>query len=149
MAFDDAEIARAISEKVSGADSVLVPGFPLANRAHARLARLLIEDDLVSGIRVGLYVEQPYASWHWLSRRLATPRAWRSAPCPRPLALPSTVAARAAWSRVGGRAADWTAKRRAALCYRSQLPLLRRWPLLRIALYEARRGGESVAWIDR
>ena len=52
-------IFAAVAEQVSGADAVLVPGFPLKNDDHAWLARLFDERPLPA--RVGRYVEQPYA----------------------------------------------------------------------------------------
>ena len=52
-------IFAAVAENVSGADAVLVPGFPLKNEDHAWLARLLDERPLSA--RIGRYVEQPYA----------------------------------------------------------------------------------------
>ncbi|MGZ4314371.1 MAG: PIG-L deacetylase family protein [Gaiellaceae bacterium] len=56
---DSDAIFAAIAEKVSGADAVLIPGFPLKNDDHAWLARLFDERPLPA--RVGRYVEQPYA----------------------------------------------------------------------------------------
>jgi hypothetical protein len=58
------------------------------------------------------------------------------------------------WTSLAAERRDRRAKCRAAVAYASQLPLFGTKPILgplihrRIALYEALRGGESVAWLD-
>ena len=54
---DEDAVFAVVAEKVSGADAVLIPGFPLKNDDHAWLARLFDERPLPA--RVGRYVEQP------------------------------------------------------------------------------------------
>jgi hypothetical protein len=50
------------------------------------------------------------------------------------------------WHPSAVRPDDWLAKLRAVGEYSSQLRILRRLPRLRIFVYEAVRGGESVMW---
>ena len=52
---------------VGAAETVLMPGFPLAAPDHLRLTRLLLARPL-PGVRAGLYVEQPYATWRLIGR---------------------------------------------------------------------------------
>jgi LmbE family N-acetylglucosaminyl deacetylase len=93
-------IFAAVAEKVSGADAVLIPGFPLQNDDHAWLARLLDERPLPA--RVGRYVEQPYA----YAARKAQPLFGEE------------------WEKSRVTFADRLRKRRAVGQYRSQLALL-------------------------
>jgi LmbE family N-acetylglucosaminyl deacetylase len=94
-------IFAAVLENVSGADAVLVPGFPLRNDDHAWLAGLFAERPLPSA-RLGHYVEQPYA---YMVRKEEP--------------LPD-----ADWEKPRVTIADRLGKRRAVLAYASQLPLL-------------------------
>jgi LmbE family N-acetylglucosaminyl deacetylase len=144
---DDDEIREAVREAVGVADTVLVPGFPLHHVDHLRITRLLL-DGRIPGARMGLYVEQPYAKW--IGRR----RPWH-----RPCLLPSLeplVERPVAWTSIRAERRDRRAKYRASVAYVSQLPLfgrlkrqfLGRLLQRRIALYEALRGGEMVAWLE-
>jgi LmbE family N-acetylglucosaminyl deacetylase len=94
-------IFAALAEKISGADAVLVPGFPLRNDDHAWLARLF-DERAPASTRLGRYVEQPYA---YLVRKEQTLSA-------------------ADWKKPRVALADRLSKRRAVLAYASQLPLL-------------------------
>lgn len=94
-------IAAAITDRVTGADAVLVPGFPLRNDDHAWLAGLFDERPPPS-TRLGRYVEQPYA---YMVRK------------GQPLSG-------AEWEKPRVTLADRLSKRRAVRAYASQLPLL-------------------------
>jgi LmbE family N-acetylglucosaminyl deacetylase len=163
----DATVWESLAPLLSEADCVLVPGFPLAHPDHLWLTNLLLARRS-SLQRVGLYVEQPYATWRligrgrreWaapdltLRRGLAHAAAivlrTRSARALQPVA-PEQVARHA-------RQLTWTAtrpglgarrqKRRAVRAYRTQLAGFgTRSPTL-IALYEHGWGGEGLAWLD-
>jgi LmbE family N-acetylglucosaminyl deacetylase len=120
----DEQLWAPVAEAAENADCVLVPGFPLVHPDHARLNELVLRRGLPGHARLGLYVEQPYA--------------WRGKQPP-PTSLP--------WQRLGGGRADRRAKRAAFRAYRSQLPMFGIQPRLRLALHEARRGGEALAWL--
>jgi LmbE family N-acetylglucosaminyl deacetylase len=131
---DDDAVWAAVLPHISGADAVLIPGFPLEHADHRRLAGLVVAR-ADRGSRIGLYAEQPYAMWgrgpedaSFEVMRLAGEVEWR------PMrALPR----------------DRRRKWRACLAYRSQLRrMLRDSPLLawRVGRYERRVGGEAVAW---
>jgi len=143
---EDGQIWDAVAEAVRDAATVLVPGYPLAHVDHLRLTRLTLERDLPVQ-RIGLYVEQPYAKRH------AGRRAWRRPAVPDQLR--ELLAQPVAWTSLAAERRDRQAKHRAALAYRSQIPLfgrgrveaLGRLLIRRVALYEAIRGGEAVAWL--
>jgi LmbE family N-acetylglucosaminyl deacetylase len=116
---DGEAIRAAIAERLSSADSVLVPGFPLRNDDHAWLAGLLAEYP-PPGARLGRYVEQPYA---YMVRR-EEPRT-------------------GAWTKRGVSLGDQLRKRRAVRQYRSQLPLL---SLGAARLYLMLAQGEAISW---
>ena len=140
----DSELWESVAEAVRDADSILVPGYPLAHVDHLRLARVVLGRRVASA-RVGLYVEQPYA------KRRSRRRPWVRPELSEQLGL----RAEPTWVRLQADARDRSAKRRAALSYRSQIPLfgrgqreaLGRLLILRVALYEGLRGGERVAWL--
>jgi LmbE family N-acetylglucosaminyl deacetylase len=134
------EVWRAVAAAVADADSVLVPGFPLAHADHAWLSELLVRRGLPSG-RVGVYAEQPYA----YRVRKAQPRPTVS----------STLASAAPirWARLPARAVDRRTKREAIAAYRSQVGPLGLSPgfgstLDRMLWRELVRGGEAVAWLN-
>jgi hypothetical protein len=110
----------------------LLPGFPLQNREHARVTKVLLTRP--PEVRLGLYAEQPYA---W--------RAGKSPVLPEPLRtlLPQPVT----WRRLPTDRKARRSKRRAAAAYESQLRLLGVAPVWRMTLHEARHGGEALAWI--
>jgi LmbE family N-acetylglucosaminyl deacetylase len=129
------------------ADAALVPGYPLDHPDHRWVGELVLSRTS-SDIQLGLYVEQPYAAWHWLrlGRLIGLMRA------PEPKTTSALVGG------VGKLQLNWQRSRACLSCrrrkfaalgaYRSQLKVLRRWPRARIALYEMVRGGESIAWLD-
>lgn len=137
---DGSELAAQLGEAIRGAETVLIPGWPLKNPEHASLALLALR--LLEGRQgVGVYVEQPYVWW-----RAYTP----------PGVLPLLAGAGVetiTWTAVRATRAARRAKRSALDAYRSQLKLLRggarslplQW---RIDFYERRAGGESVGWLE-
>jgi LmbE family N-acetylglucosaminyl deacetylase len=163
----DGEIFSALAAEASGADAVVIPGFPLAHRDHAWLTELILRSPLACD-RIGLYVEQPYATWRsisrgrrrWAMEGLALRRGLRNSvqvalrrPSGRALQQPTTSKAVSAlvgepleWLHLPQSPASWWAKQRAMRAYRSQLrgfgPLVPE----RIALYESGWGGEGLAW---
>jgi LmbE family N-acetylglucosaminyl deacetylase len=120
----DERLWECLAASVGDADAVLVPGFPLAHPDHAWLHELVRGRRLPRRARLGLYVEQPYA--------------WRGKQQPPP-PIP--------WLRLRGRRADRRAKHDAIQAYRSQLPMFGIQPTARLALHEALRGGETLAWL--
>jgi LmbE family N-acetylglucosaminyl deacetylase len=128
------EVWTAIGEAVGGAETVLVPGAPLHHEDHLWLTRGLLERGLAEGSRLGLYLEQPYAIW---AGDVAGPPAGVEALLGGPLR----------WSAASvGLSHRWR-KARASQAYRSQLPGLLPNLVYELAKYEARRGGEGVAWV--
>lgn len=140
---DDDDIRIALADRLEGYDAVLLPGFPLTHRDHRRISRLTLqalEPDRV----VGLYVEQPYASWRALSRKGLTRR-----PAPANAALAEIglhLADDGRWQPTLGTPGDWASKIKATGAYHSQLAVLRRSPRARILAYELLRGGERALW---
>lgn len=130
-----------LTDAFASYDAVLLPAFPLAHRDH-RLVSALALEILPGGCTVGLYVEQPYASWNALAR-VPRPRGTQRRDASSALGLGADLR----WTRHVGRPADWVAKTRAMDAYASQLAVLRRAPRARILAYEALHRGESVAWI--
>lgn len=126
---------RSLGAASSGADSILIPGFPLSHPDHRQVGMTLLRQPPLAP-HAALYVEQPYAL------AADSPSLPGSAGEPLPQA-PS-------WTAVGLSRRSRTLKWRACLAYRSQMPLLRRnWRLmrLRMRLYEFRKGGEPVGWL--
>jgi LmbE family N-acetylglucosaminyl deacetylase len=119
----DDDLWRALEHAVAGAETVLVPAFPLMHEDHARLHDLVARNGF-PGRAVGRYVEQPYAA------------AWTE-PGPGD-----------GWTPLAAALPHRLAKLRALRRYSSQLPLLERSGrvLLPLARYEAGRGGELVSW---
>jgi LmbE family N-acetylglucosaminyl deacetylase len=142
----DEELAEAVAQSLGDPTGVLVPGWPLVQPDHVRAARLVVQRVRPSA-PLGLYVEQPYAAFRRLSR--TTVVSGRGAPARQRPVGPASVGLDqgSPWARAPARPADWRAKLHAVRAYRSQLPGLRRWPIARIALDEATRGGERVSWI--
>jgi LmbE family N-acetylglucosaminyl deacetylase len=139
VAVDERELRKLLLDAVRGADTVLVPGWPLKNPEHAALTLLALRMGIPS-TAIGVYVEQPYV---W----------WRS--YVEPGLLPELAAVGVdglSWTALRTTRAGRRAKRRALSAYRSQLKLLRGRPhslpvSWRISFYERRAGGEGVGWI--
>ncbi len=132
----DREVWVALEPVVREADTVLVPGFPLAHSDHRWLTDLVWSRRMPHQA-VGLYVEQPYAIQHRHP--------------PSPLTSCERYNLNQQWCILPIHPVDRRRKIKASLAYRSQMQYMAgRWPrsLLawRIARYEARRGGEAVAW---
>jgi hypothetical protein len=151
------QIVAAVTAAAAGADTVLIPGHPLA---HAALGNELLCQDS-SRDRLGLYAQQPYA----FDRRLAL-RGPVEAPgdtstgndkLPWQRAADAFTLQRAAsafsWQRSAARGRHRQMKLRAVKQYQSQLRGLglahRAVGHLRLHMmlwYEARQGGEPIAW---
>jgi LmbE family N-acetylglucosaminyl deacetylase len=126
---DEDDVRDAVGAALDGADTVLLPGYPLSHPDHAWLADVL-DGGVLGGRRVGLYAEQPYA----LRARVSPTTASRSA-----------VEARFARSPVGLR--DRFAKVRAIRRYTSQLPLLAMRRSLRRGPHRHAASPEWIAWV--
>jgi len=164
QAFDDNRLWNALAEVAQGADTVLTPGFPLVAPDHARLTCLLLGRPL-PGVRLALYVEQPYATWRLIGRGGRTgaegltprngiqnlfaiglrTRAGRRLQTPTTPRCATGIGA-LEWLAVPIGLRDWIAKQRSIRAYLSQVkgfgPLL----LPRIIVYESGWGGEAMAW---
>jgi LmbE family N-acetylglucosaminyl deacetylase len=135
----DDEVWAAIEPGLVGADTVLVPGFPLQHKDHAWLAGLVLARRS-DRWRVGLYVEQPYALPAGKLRGVEGVLPFLQEP--------------PVWETIPRTRSERRAKRRACREYRSQLDQMGAsyrvtWRDLegRIRRFEERRGGESVAWL--
>jgi LmbE family N-acetylglucosaminyl deacetylase len=136
------EVVSAVSAATAGADTVLMPGFPLAHADHAAITNSLLAHGLDCR-NVGLYAEQPYSF-----DRSATPAG----------AMAAMPAARVSsgsmtWQRAGATRKHRELKLRAVKQYVSQLPQLGLRQrglgylrLRRMLWHEARLGGETIAW---
>jgi LmbE family N-acetylglucosaminyl deacetylase len=113
------QVADAVLEQLTGADVVLLPGFPVMHEDHRLVVEIL--GDRVDAPRVGRFVEQPYAA------------LWTSGP-------------EGEWRALAASVRDQGAKLRASRAYSSQLPLLGDHVVRRTARYEILRGGEAVSW---
>jgi LmbE family N-acetylglucosaminyl deacetylase len=135
----DDEIRAAVVSALAGAETVLLPGFPLTHPDHSWLASLLTADRLPCA-RVGLYAEQPYSA-----------RSERSEPRAVSAWLSSRLSP-SAFEDVPSSSRDRLAKYRAVRRYRSQLGLLglsgrMGAPLLGLVWARAEAGKEAVAWV--
>jgi LmbE family N-acetylglucosaminyl deacetylase len=164
------DVWDALADLVAWGDTVVCPGFPLEHADHEWLtdlaARHVPPDRLL-----GLYVEQPYASWRLIGRGR---RTWAApgltlrrgvanlvsilarTPAGRRLqrpTLPSKLAESGlrepTWTSTSARPSDWRAKLRAVRAYESQLRHFGPLVPSRMALYELGWGGEGLAWIER
>jgi LmbE family N-acetylglucosaminyl deacetylase len=165
---DDDELQEAIRRCVGSAATVLVPGFPLLNVDHARVARLVLKSDIVDSCRVGLYFEQPYAAGYLAHRsvpsartrsrvrkvvnfaRLAVRGRWNG---PRqglvPECVRDVVPGPVTWASTPVGPRDWVRKQRAIGAYTSQLRPLGPFVRTRIGFSEFVTRGERIAWIGR
>lgn len=153
----DEEILSEIARHVADEDHVLVPGHPLAQVDHLWLAHLVLADPGRLP-RIHLYVEQPYASrltvpsgrslgvLFGLARLGARTRGGRRATRPpeRPAPIADVLAGEIQWSALASTRETRTLKQSACQAYRSQLPLLDRSLLRRVALHERAFGGEAI-----
>jgi hypothetical protein len=143
---------------------VLAPGFPLVHPDHAWLTQLLLRN-FDRTVRVGLYLEQPYAVSYLMgqSRRrgnvsslpegirylvqfmLTRGRNAHGRGPSIPDGLRSALAAPLPWRAAPAGVRDRIDKQRAVGAYASQRlgPFCR----TRISLYEIGLGGETVAWL--
>jgi LmbE family N-acetylglucosaminyl deacetylase len=136
------DVVAAVVAATAAADTVLMPGFPLAHADHAALTNELLAHGL-SCRNVGLYAEQPYSF-----DRSATPVG----------PVPDMPAARVrsgtlTWQRSCATRQHRELKLRAVQQYVSQLPQLGLRQrglgylrLRRMLWNEARLGGETIAW---
>jgi LmbE family N-acetylglucosaminyl deacetylase len=133
------DIWRSVASAARGADSVIIPGFPLAHADHACLSNLLVRKRLGTP-RMGLYVEQPY-EFH-LKKSQQSPAV---AP-----ALGPFVNAPIAWVRTRTARIHHRAKLQAVRCYRSQLRHLGLGSirLRRMLWREDVQGGETIGWLS-
>jgi LmbE family N-acetylglucosaminyl deacetylase len=165
---DQREIEDALADVVRSVDTVLAPGSPLTASDHALVATIAL-GDAVRAPRLGLYVEQPYASWTVMGRggrhgatglslgkglqnaiRIGL-RGERAQRLLRPT-VPDSIrplVPGAEWEPVpvGGR--EWALKRRAIKAHRSQVAGFGPLVLARVALHEWGWGGEGLAWISK
>ena len=134
------EVVSAVAAATAGADTVLVPGFPLAHADHAALTNGLLSHGLTCR-SVGMYAEQPYSF-----DRSATP-AGPIAAMPAARVHAGTLT----WQRACAAGRHRQLKLRAVKEYVSQLPQLglRQFGHLRLRRmlwHESRLGGETIAW---
>jgi LmbE family N-acetylglucosaminyl deacetylase len=136
------EVVSAVVAATAGADTVLIPGFPLEHADHAALTHALLSHGL-SCRSLGLYAEQPYSF---------DLRATPNGPVP---AMPAAGVKSGAltWHRAGAQRRHRQLKLRAVKEYKSQLPQLGLRQtglgylrLRRMLWQEARLGGETIAW---
>lgn len=135
-----AEVVSTVVAATAGADTILIPGFPLEHADHAALTNGLLSHGL--GCRnLGLYAEQPYSF---------DLRATPAGPVP---AMPAAAVASGTmtWQRAPAQRRHRKLKLRAVQQYQSQLPQLglRGFGYLRLhrmLWQEARLGGETIAW---
>lgn len=146
LSFDDDEasardadaVGEAVAPLLSAADLVLLPGGPLLHPDHL-LAATAAAARVPAAVPVGLYLEQPYATWQALSRGSRRPSGTTSPVLPACRTAPD-------WGP-SGRCPRCVRRKLAAMgAYRSQLRVLRRWPRARVLGYELLAGGERVAW---
>ena len=143
-----------------------MPGFPLAAPDHLRLTRLLLARPL-PGVRAGLYVEQPYATWRLIGRGRRTGAqgltpsqglrnlfaiAFRTR-TGRRLQTPSDPTGALervdalAWLSLPMSPRDWWIKQRAIRAYKSQVDGFGPLVISRMVAYEVGWGGEAIAWL--
>ncbi len=132
------DIWSAVTAFIRGAETVLIPGFPLAHSDHAQLSKLLLRKGL-NAQRVGLYVEQPYAF-----EMKKSPGSSAVASTLKPI-----ISGSLAWTHMRTARIYRQAKAQAVRSYRSQLFHLglRNLGLQRMLWREAVQGGESIAWL--
>jgi LmbE family N-acetylglucosaminyl deacetylase len=135
------EIWPEVERRIGPTDVILAPGWPLVNIDHAWLTRATICRSQAP--RVGLYVEQPYATDQFLH---GSPDGGLRRRLPDLGVAPPLrdLLDRVCWHRSGAELASRIAKHRAITEYASQRPSLRRLLRVRIAAYETLMRGERV-----
>jgi LmbE family N-acetylglucosaminyl deacetylase len=137
-----AEVVATVVAATAGADTILIPGFPLQHADHAALTNALLSHGL-NCRSLGLYAEQPYS--FDLSATPAGPVA----------AMPAAAVRSGAmtWQHARAESRHRKLKLRAVQQYQSQLPQLGLRQrglgylrLRRMLWQEARLGGETIAW---
>lgn len=152
----DDTIWSEIAARLTSADLVFVPGFPLEHPNHAWLTQLVLER-APTDTKLALYVEQPYMNLRVMERgytprtlgrtlhiALRTPAGRR---LQRPDAsglIPESVARRVEWVASPASRRERRAKDEAIRAYASQLDALGRRLIPRIRLYEWGWGGEGI-----
>ncbi len=116
-----------LGSALAGADVILVPGWPLWHEDHRWVTEQALS--IATDRRRGVYVEQPYAMWSL------------------PPATPPPALRAESWRPLAAGLRNRLAKRRAVAAYRTQLPLLGERLNRHLAIWEARRGGEHLAWL--
>lgn len=129
---DDDEIREAVEGVARGADTVLLPGFPVTHPDHRWLADTLAR--LWRNRSLGLYAEQPYAQRSDGKRRIPD---W----------LEEAVREMPRFENVPVGVTDRFAKWRAIRQYRSQLPLLGMSRNVRRGPGSLARAAEAIAWV--
>lgn len=145
------EVMSAVAAATAGADTILIPGYPLAHADHAALSRALLCRGLPCRM-LALYAEQPYS----FDRRLSLHGPVETLPAEAPggAARDSAQPANSfTWQRSATDRRHRRLKLQAVKQYQSQLRSLglRQRGVghlrLRMMLWdEARRGGETIAW---
>jgi LmbE family N-acetylglucosaminyl deacetylase len=168
----DEELMRArLDEAIADveADAVLLPGYPLAHPDHGRLTFSLLSTP-PSAVRLGLYVEQPYAAWRhigrgrrtWAAKDLTLSRGLHNLASMllhtergRELQAPTLDEAvvhqttrEPVWAALEAGRRDRSSKRLALREYESQFRGFGRHTRQLIALYERGWGGEGLAWLS-
>jgi LmbE family N-acetylglucosaminyl deacetylase len=136
------DVVAAVTTATAGADTILLPGFPLQHADHAALTHGLLTRGL-SCRRLGLYAEQPYS----FDLR-ATPKGAVMSIAAAPVKNGTLT-----WQRAGAHSRHRRLKLQAVKQYASQLPQLGLRQrglgylrLRRMLWHEARMGGEAIAW---
>jgi LmbE family N-acetylglucosaminyl deacetylase len=165
---DDDDLWQAVADVVRGTETVLIPGFPLAAPDHLRLTHLLLSRPLPA-VQVGLFVEQPYATWRLIGRgrrtgaQGLTPRkgianllafgfrtkAGRRMQMPSspPELLPGKDAIE--WLSLPMGRREWWLKQRAIRAYRSQVEAFGPLVIPRVVVYELGWNGEAIGWVPQ
>jgi LmbE family N-acetylglucosaminyl deacetylase len=161
----DEQIWDDLAAALHRADTVLLPGYPLALPDHRFVTRLVLERRHELSARLGFYAEQPYAAGRLLGAAgsgtlpLSPLRAARNAtrfaggllrretPMSPSIDLEGLTIEPLRWDHVSTCRQDRRAKRRAVMSYRSQLSALGAQPMLGAWLYEVVHRGEALAWL--
>ena len=164
----DESVWSALVDLIAWSDTVLCPAFPLEHNDHRWLTEMLVRR-ITTGRRLGLYVEQPYATWRLIGRGrrtwampgltlrrgimnlllvVARTSAGRRLQQPHlPKGVAAAVSREPTWISASARPTDWWAKLRAVRAYGSQLDRFGPLVAARMALYELGWGGEGLAWV--